>query len=674
MGNWDDLCPGCFNIKGNTEICPHCNYDEGEQRSPLALSHRTLINKQFLVGRVLGKPGGFGVTYLGWDINLETWIAIKEYLPRDLAGRDTNRLTIIPHSKEDGELFQFGLEQFIQEARILAKFDHPNVVRVRSFFEENDTAYLVMDYYDGISLAEYLNQEGGKIPEQVAVNIMMPILDGLREVHAKGFLHRDIKPHNIYLTADKRPILLDFGTARLAMGERSRSLSVVLTPGFAPYEQYHRKGEQGPWTDIYACGAVLYQMLTGTLPPEATERIAQDEIIPPDKLIASISSDINQVIMKALATESAQRPQSVQQFQDMLVGAKIRSDAGKAGYSYSYLPPVPAGESLARKFRLAMIHPGKNKKPVFWKVKVPILMVLILLCLWGIKDARADGTLFNLMVLDRNKANQALIDAANSGQEQEVKKLLHAGVSPDVTNNDKWTPLALAINNNHTAVVKALASTGANPSIKTNDGKTPLSILVDRKDINLEMLTSIINGWAKSSYYDDALWLASKYSGNSQAIKLLLDAGANPNIMRSGTFNITPLHNASSSNDIESVRLLIKAGADPNSMNTSGITPLCCLFLALSKDRPDIVQVLLSAGANPNTIDDSNVTPLWWAVQGEYRQSIPVLLKGGANPNLGSPSAMEMATNPYIWDFNKNKLVTDFRRADIAELLRQYAR
>ncbi|WP_246156346.1 serine/threonine-protein kinase [Thiohalocapsa marina] len=277
-------CPACFASIGRQAVCPHCSYDPEMPRSPLALSPGTRLNDQFRLGRILGKPGGFGITYLGWDERLATRVAIKEYLPRDLAGRDTDHITVAAHSREDGELFRYGLEQFLLEARTLAQLDHPNIVRVRQFFEANATAYLVMDYYDGLSLAEYLEQQGGRLPEQTAIELLMPILDGLRAVHAKGFLHRDLKPANLYLArADAggvRPILLDFGAARQAMGERSRSLSIVVSEGYAPFEQYHRRGRQGPWTDIYSAAAVLYQAVTGEVPPDASSRLTQDDLRP----------------------------------------------------------------------------------------------------------------------------------------------------------------------------------------------------------------------------------------------------------------------------------------------------------------------------------------------------------------------------------------------------------
>ena len=285
------VCPGCFRHKGGeVAVCPQCGYDASASRSPLLLPVLTRLNQRYLIGRTLGKPGGFGVTYLGLDLTLQVKVAVKEYCPRDLVGRDTSRRTLAPHSQEDGELFQVGLQAFLDEARTLAKFDHANVVRVRDFFEANGTAYLVMDYYEGESLLEYLERHGGKLPWRTALELMLPVLDGLREVHQRGFLHRDVKPHNIYLTTQGRPILLDFGSARQAMGERSRSLSVMLTEGYAPFEQYTRRGGQGPWTDIYGAAATLYLLVTGQTPPPATERVRNDELIPPLQLVPDLAA------------------------------------------------------------------------------------------------------------------------------------------------------------------------------------------------------------------------------------------------------------------------------------------------------------------------------------------------------------------------------------------------
>lgn len=281
------------------------------------------MNEQYVIGKVLGKPGGFGITYLAWDMYLQTYVAIKEFLPRDLAGRSPGGASVQPHTNDDSKLFSYGLEQFINEARTLAQFDHPNVVRVKTFFKGFNTAYMVMDYYDGMSLNEYIVQKGQPLSEQVTLGIMYPILDGLHEVHNKGFLHRDIKPHNIFLTAAKRVILLDFGAARVSMNERSKSMSVVLTPGFAPPEQYHGKGKQGPWTDIYAVAATMYYMLTGSVPAEATERLYEDQLDTVRSLNPSVSEAVSKALTAAMVIRAEDRPQTVPQFQAMLAGDTV---------------------------------------------------------------------------------------------------------------------------------------------------------------------------------------------------------------------------------------------------------------------------------------------------------------------------------------------------------------
>ena len=367
------LCPGCFANKGNASLCPHCGYDESLKRGPLVLAHRTLLHHgQYLIGRVLGKPGGFGITYLALDTKLETRVAIKEYLPRDLAGRDAGHATISAHSAEDGEFFRYGLIQFLQEARTLAQFDHANIVRVRNFFEENSTGYLVMDYYDGVTLADYLAQQPqGRLPEKTAVAILMPILDGLREVHAKNFLHRDIKPQNIYLTTGNRPILLDFGAARQAMGERSRSLSVVLSEGYAPYEQYHRRGEQGPWTDIYACAAVLYHAVAGEAPPPATERVHKDEL---DIAASGLSASLTNALRLGLAADHANRPQRMTEFQALLLGNGELKEMEKAEQNTGKIKPTAPAKIVAPN----PIEPTKGKGPSFLTMLFRLALAVVI--------------------------------------------------------------------------------------------------------------------------------------------------------------------------------------------------------------------------------------------------------------------------------------------------------
>ena len=235
-----------------------------ETQHKLALPEGTRIG-DFEFHRVLGH-GGFGITYLGWNLALDIPVAIKEYLPADLATRESDR-GVVPQSSQATADFQWGLDRFIDEARILARFQHPNIVRVHHFFQANSTAYIVMEYAEGETLSEVLNRKG-VLTEAELKAILHPILDGLEVVHRADFLHRDIKPGNIIIRAeDNSPVLLDFGAARMAIGAKSRSVTSVVTPGYAPREQYSSRGNQGPWTDIYALGAVAYPAVDGHLRP-----------------------------------------------------------------------------------------------------------------------------------------------------------------------------------------------------------------------------------------------------------------------------------------------------------------------------------------------------------------------------------------------------------------------
>ena len=210
--------------------------------------------------RVLGF-GGFGMTYLGYDHNLDKPVAIKEYLPSNIATRTSDN-SVVPQASEFQSDFAWGLERFMDEARILARFDHHNIVKVHRFFEAHNTAYIVMEYAEGETLSAYLNRKGILTESEIKA-ILYPILDGLAVVHGADFLHRDIKPGNIIIRDEtSSPVLLDFGAARMAIGAKSRSITAISTPGYAPREQYSTRGNHGPWTDIYALGGVCYRALT----------------------------------------------------------------------------------------------------------------------------------------------------------------------------------------------------------------------------------------------------------------------------------------------------------------------------------------------------------------------------------------------------------------------------
>jgi serine/threonine protein kinase len=281
----------------------------------------------YRIDSILGQ-GGFGITYLAEDTNLEQRVAIKEYLPNELAVR-VDGTTVQPISEEHGKMYRWGLDRFLTEAKTLAKFKHPNIVRVQSFFEQNNTAYMVMEYEDGQSLAQVI-KAGQLRGEQALLGLLDPILDGLSLVHEAGFIHRDIKPDNIFIRADDTPVLLDFGSARHAISGQTRTLTSLVTPGYAPFEQYHdADGKQGPWTDIYAIGATFYRAITGNTPVEAIKRgmaridHSTDPYLPlADLKAGEYSEHFLEALDCSLRFLEADRPQTVNSWQRMLHGAE----------------------------------------------------------------------------------------------------------------------------------------------------------------------------------------------------------------------------------------------------------------------------------------------------------------------------------------------------------------
>jgi serine/threonine protein kinase len=272
----------------------------------------------YKIEKILGQ-GGFGITYLAEDVNLEKKVAIKEYLPVGLAVREGGA-TVQPESTEAEADFRWGLDQFLGEAKTLAKFQHPNIVQVLRFFEAHGTAYIVMNFVQGQSLHDRM-QKRKKINEEELKKFLFPILDGLESVHDAGFLHRDIKPGNIFIADDGEPMLLDFGAARSALLDKSRGLTAIVTRGYAPIEQYSKRGHQGPWTDIYALAGVLYEIVTGNDPVEATDRVIEDPQVPAYEAgVGRLSDTLLLAIDHGLAVHPEQRPRSVAEWRAELRG------------------------------------------------------------------------------------------------------------------------------------------------------------------------------------------------------------------------------------------------------------------------------------------------------------------------------------------------------------------
>ncbi len=316
--NPERVCFGCFQEKEPGSVCPHCGFREDEEQPYLALPLGTLLNGRYMLGKVLG-VGGFGITYLGYDLTLEIRVAIKEYMPSSIATRNADRYNVTRTGRVE-EDYQYGMERFLDEAKILAKLQNtPHVVSVQNYFKENNTAYFVMEYIDGMSLKAYLADQGGKIPYTQALTILQPIMEALTQVHALNLLHRDISPDNIYITSRGESRLLDFGAARFALGD-GKSVSVILKHGYAPEEQYSSHGNQGPWTDVYAMGATLYRCITGQLPPDSVTRIHGDTLKAPSELGVSLPKHVEQAILKALAVKTEDRFPNMDAFLRALTG------------------------------------------------------------------------------------------------------------------------------------------------------------------------------------------------------------------------------------------------------------------------------------------------------------------------------------------------------------------
>ncbi|HZM45505.1 MAG TPA: protein kinase [Burkholderiales bacterium] len=273
---------------------------------------------EYRLESVLG-AGAFGMTYLARDTHLDKQVAIKEYLPTDLAVRALDG-SVVPITTDHGYNYQWGLDRFIQEARTLAKFSHPNIVRVNRYFEANGTGYMVMDYEQGSSLAQLLRDQSPPAEARLRA-LILPLLDGLEAVHAAGFLHRDIKPANVFVRANGVPVLLDFGAARQAVSGTTKSLTSILTPGYAPLEQYSSDGHQGPWSDIYALAGVVYRVLVNENPPDAVSRMRQDVVR--QKLAGArgrASEPLIRSVEWALVLDESKRPQSVAEWKRAILG------------------------------------------------------------------------------------------------------------------------------------------------------------------------------------------------------------------------------------------------------------------------------------------------------------------------------------------------------------------
>lgn len=322
-----------------------------------ALPAGTRLAEDYRVERVLG-AGGFGITYLAEEVPLARMVTIKEYFPVDFAIRDVKQ-GAQPRSEDCTGDYQWGLDRFLDEARTLARFDHPNIVRVYRFFREANSGFIVLHYEDGKSFKAWLKALGRAPRQHELDRVVPPLLDALALIHGSDFLHRDIAPDNIIIRNDGSPVLIDFGSARSDIAQHSRTVSALVKPGYSPYEQYATNArQQGPWTDIYSLGATLYQAVTGKRPPDAPSRMVADELVPArDAAISSYRPGFLAAIDAALALDITARPRSIDAWRKQLM-----APPGKASETPEVAPAPAEPEKIPTAPPKAKAKPAAKPK------------------------------------------------------------------------------------------------------------------------------------------------------------------------------------------------------------------------------------------------------------------------------------------------------------------------
>ena len=568
-----------------------------EPQHKLALPEGTRIG-DFEFHRVLGH-GGFGITYLGWNLALDIPVAIKEYLPADLATRESDR-GVVPQSTQATADFQWGLDRFIDEARILARFQHPNIVRVHHFFQANSTAYIVMEYAEGETLSEFLNRKG-VLTEAELKAILHPILDGLEVVHRADFLHRDIKPGNIIIRAeDNSPVLLDFGAARMAIGAKSRSVTSVVTPGYAPREQYSSRGNQGPWTDIYALGGVCYRALTAEVPTDAVDRMIDDPLIPvSERCKGHASHQFLAAIDHALQVDESDRPQSASEWRAELGDAQ---EIAQPLETESPPPPVaPRPKHTARKEK----QHRKSRGKVLWAV----VGMLALLAVAGV-------VIYDYVEKQQNWRYEINKFVAEVGREPFLYGVDSKGE----------TALHHASRLNLPTLTLYLLNKGADVNAKEDKGGTPLHAAAYKNAP--ETAEVLLKHDADVNARDDngftPLHHAAAYNNAPEIAEVLLKHDADVNARADD--GDTPLHIAAYHNAHETAEVLLKHGADVNAKRDNGSTPL---HFAAYNNAPEIAGVLLKHDANVNARNDDGFTPLYIAAYKNAHETAALLRRYG---------------------------------------------
>lgn len=320
--NKNTICPNCFNTLKWSGFCPYCNTHQSQIKNPAnALGVKTVVNNRYLIGRVLG-AGGFGITYMGWDLVKLRKVTVKEFYPRGYTKRLMLPANHVSPKSGFEPNFRHWLSAFIKEAQLLARIKNLHgVIKMKDFFLLNNTAYIVADYMDGYSLREYINMRGGKLNMRHTLNILRPVFDSLQVLHSYGIIHKDISAENILVVEDRYVKLIDFGAAALYRDNIAKPY-IVLKNGYSPIELYNpnKFGMQGPEVDVYQLGATVFNAITGHSPPDAQQRFNRDTLRRPSSYGARVLPIVENAIIKALAVLPSRRYQTIKEFSDVLYG------------------------------------------------------------------------------------------------------------------------------------------------------------------------------------------------------------------------------------------------------------------------------------------------------------------------------------------------------------------
>lgn len=451
----ETICVSCMEDDSGSPVCPKCGSPfQLPVNNLLLLPPRTILREQYLIGRALGH-GGFGITYLAWDIGLQSRLAVKEFMPAGVAGR-LDGIKATPLSDTAREEYEWGLERFLEEARVLKKSNHPSIVSVDTVFRDNGTAYLVMEYLEGMNFAEFLRRRGGAIPFAEALHVMLPVMDALIAVHAANIVHRDISPDNIFIPREGKVKLIDFGAARNALRQKSRNLSAILKGGYAPEEQYRATGNQGPWTDVYATAATLYRAITGKIPVPSLDRQAEDTLQRPSQLGVSIPPSAESALMKAMAVSAADRFQSMEDFKRAVTGGvPSRSGAIPLPEDRPAAPQVSHVSSLEARIRnyespstksapaVAVVNAPSGRRPLPKWLPLVILTGILLIAaaaggMWWLKHRAATPA----AALTEWPAQPTNIPQPDVERQQQLEAQIQSGQNPAIPQQQAATATA----------------------------------------------------------------------------------------------------------------------------------------------------------------------------------------------------------------------------------------